>query len=151
VTTRATRLRHRLLGVMLFLLGTTATIAVDRVVLIANVKNPVSELNTLEVQKLFLGLTVSAGGNALHPLRNESDDLLRQIFYQNIISMSESTYTRRLLALTLQQGRTAPPIYKSAKELVSAVAADSESISFAWAAEVAGYPRLKVLRVLGQE
>jgi hypothetical protein len=65
--------------------------------------------------------------------------------------MSESTYERRLLALTLQQGRTAPPIYKSARELLSAVAADPAAISFAWAADVANDPRIKVLRVLGQE
>jgi hypothetical protein len=151
VIIRATRLRRRLLGVVLFLLGTTAAVAVDRVVLIANVNNPVSELNTLEVQKLFLGLTVSAGRNTQHPLRNESDELLRQIFYQNIISMSESTYERRLLALTLQQGRTAPPIYRSAGQLLSAVATDPAAISFAWAADVANDPRIKVLRVLGQE
>jgi hypothetical protein len=151
VITRATQLRRRLLGVVLFLLGSTAAVAADRVVLIANVNNPVSVLNTLEVQKLFLGLTLPAGRSTQHPLRNESDELLRQIFYQNIISMSESTYERRLLALTLQQGRTAPPIYKSARELLSAVAADPAAISFAWAADVANDPRIKVLRVLGQE
>jgi hypothetical protein len=151
VITRATQLRRRLLGVVLLLLGTTAAVAVDRVVLIANVDNPVSVLNTLEVQKLFLGLTLPAGRSTQHPLRNESDEILRQIFYQNIISMSESTYERRLLALTLQQGRTAPPIYKSARELLSAVAADPAAISFAWAADVANDPRIKVLRVLGQE
>jgi hypothetical protein len=151
VITRATQLRRRLLGVVLFLLGTTAAVAADRVVLIANVNNPVSVLNTLEVQKLFLGLTLPAGRSTQHPLRNESDELLRQIFYQNIISMSESTYERRLLALTLQQGRTAPPIYKSSRELLSAVAADPAAISFAWAADVANDPRIKVLRVLGQE
>jgi hypothetical protein len=151
VITRAIQLRRRLLGVVLFLLGTTAAVAVDRVVLIANVDNPVSVLNTLEVQKLFLGLTLPAGRSTQHPLRNESDEILRQIFYQNIISMSESTYERRLLALTLQQGRTAPPIYKSARELLSAVAADPAAISFAWAADVANDPRIKVLRVLGQE
>ena len=151
MTTRASQSRRRLLGALLFLLGATATIAADRVVLIANVNNPVSELNTLEVQKLFLGLTVYAGGNAQHPIRNESDELLRQIFYQNVISMSESNYQRRLLALTLQQGRTAPPVYRNSKQLVSAVAADSTAISFAWAAEVANDPRIKILRVLGQE
>jgi hypothetical protein len=151
VITRATQLRRRLLGVVLFLLGTTAAVAADRVVLIANVNNPVSVLNTLEVQKLFLGLTLPAGRSTQHPLRNESDEILRQIFYQNIISMSESTYERRLLALTLQQGRTAPPIYKSSRELLSAVAADPAAISFAWAADVANDPRIKVLRVLGQE
>ncbi len=143
--------RRHLLGIIVCLLTMRVALAADRVVLIANSGNSVSELNSLEVQKLFLGLTVYAGGSALHPLRNESDQLLREIFYQDIISMSELTYERRLLALTLQQGRTAPPIYKSSRQLVSAVASDPAAISFAWATEVANDPRIKVLRVVGQE
>jgi hypothetical protein len=125
--------------------------AADHVVLIANVQNPVSTLNSLQVQKLFLGLTVTAGGNDLRPLRNESDDVMRQIFFQNIISMAESAYERRLLALTLQQGRTAPPVYHSTQALLSAVAADPAAVSFAWAGDIAADPRFKIIRVLGQE
>jgi hypothetical protein len=141
----------RLLAIALLLSSSLPAFGADHVVLIANVRNPVNELNSLQVQKLFLGLTVTVAGNDLRPLRNESDDIMRQIFYQNIISMAESTYERRMLALTMQQGRTAPPVYRSKQALLSAVAADSAAVSFAWAGDIAADPRFKIIGVLGQE
>jgi hypothetical protein len=141
----------RLLATALLLSSSLPVFSADRVVLIASVRNPVITLNSLQVQKLFLGLTVSVGGIDLRPLRNESDDVMRQIFYQNIISMAESTYERRMLALPLQQGRTAPPVYRSKQALLSAVAADSAVVSFAWAGDIASDPRFKIIGVLGQE
>jgi hypothetical protein len=125
--------------------------AADRLVLIVSASSPVATLNSLEIQKLFLGLTVITNGEVLHPLRNESETFMRQIFYQSIISMSESTYERRVLALTLQQGRTAPPLYRDTKTLLDAVANDPAAVSYAWAAEVAKDPRIKTLRVLWHE
>ena len=65
--------------------------------------------------------------------------------------MSESTYERRVLSLTLQQGRTAPPLYRNTKMLLDAVATDPAAVSYAWAADVAKDPRIKVLRVLWHE
>ncbi len=125
--------------------------AADRLVLIASTSASVSTLNSLEIQKLFLGLTVVANGGDLHPLRNESDEGMRELFYQDIISMSEPTYERRLLALTLQQGRTTPPIYRDSRALFNAVAADPHAISYAWAAEARRDPRIRILKVLGSE
>ena len=125
--------------------------AADRLVLIASTSGSVSSLNSLEIQKLFLGLTVVANGGDLHPLRNESDEGMRELFYQDIISMSEPTYERRLLALTLQQGRTTPPIYRNSRGLFNAVAADPHAISYAWAAEARRDPRIRILKVLGNE
>jgi hypothetical protein len=151
VTARFASRRLGLLLAALLLIRGQFVFAADRLVLIASANSPVLELNSLEIQKLFLGLTVFVGGKELHPLRNESDDFMRQIFYQDIISMSETTYERRLLALTLQQGRTAPPLYHDTKALLSAVAADPNAVSFAWAAAVGGDARIKVLRVLGHE
>lgn len=139
-----------LLGVLWMLLVQPA-FAADRLVLIASANGPVNALNSLEVQKLFLGLTVVAEGGDLHPLRNESDESMRELFYQDIISMSELTYERRLLSLTLQQGRTTPPIYRDSKALFNAVAADPHAISYAWSAEVRKDPRLRILKVLGNE
>jgi hypothetical protein len=65
--------------------------------------------------------------------------------------MSESAYERRVLALTLQQGRTAPPLYRNTKMLLDAVATDPAAVSYAWAADVAKDPRIKTLRVLWHE
>jgi hypothetical protein len=135
---------------MLMCCGPSA-VAADRLVLIVSAKSPVMALNSPEIQKLFLGLTVMTNDDVLRPLRNESEEIIRQIFFQSIVSMSESAYERRVLALTLQQGRTAPPLYRNTKMLLDAVAADPAAVSYAWAADVAKDPRIKTLRVLWHE
>ncbi len=151
VMSRAT---HRLMahiGALLLMCCSPSSFAADRLVLIVSANSPVTSLNSPEIQKLFLGLTVIANGDVLRPLRNESEEFIRQIFFQSIVSMSESAYERRVLALTLQQGRTAPPEYRNTKMLLNAVAAERTAVSYAWAADVAKDPRIKTLRVVWHE
>ena len=148
---RATRRWLAHVGVLMLMCCGPSAIAADRLVLIVSAKSPVTALNSPEIQKLFLGLTVITNDDVLRPLRNESEEIIRQIFFQSIVSMSESAYERRVLALTLQQGRTAPPLYRNTKMLLDAVAADPAAVSYAWAADVAKDPRIKTLRVLWHE
>ena len=148
---RATRRLSAHVGALVLMCCSLNALSADRLVLIVSAKSPVTALNSPEIQKLFLGLTVITHDEVLRPLRNESEEFIRQIFFQSIVSMSESTYERRVLALTLQQGRTAPPLYRSTKMLLDAVAADPAAVSYAWAADVAKDPRIKTLRVLWHE
>lgn len=144
------RLLRALARVGLFLALSLAVPAVaeDRLVLVVSADSRITSLSSVDVHKLFLGLTVVVEGQRLHPLRNDSDELMRRIFFQNIVSMSESVYDRRMLALTLQQGRAAPPVLHTTKEVLDALAADPDAVSFAWAADAERDPRVKVLRVL---
>jgi hypothetical protein len=136
------------LGVLLGLAGSVR--AADRVLLVVGARSPVEALNSVEVHKMFLGLTVVVDGRRLRGLRNDADDLMRQVFFQSIVSMSESVYDRRMLTLTLQQGRTPPPVFRSTRELFDALDADPDAVSFAWGADVARDRRIKALRVLWQ-
>ena len=151
VRSRATRRLLAHVAVLMLMCCGPSAVAADRLVLIVSAKSPVMALNSPEIQKLFLGLTVMTNDDVLRPLRNESEEIIRQIFFQSIVSMSESAYERRVLALTLQQGRTAPPLYRNTKMLLDAVAADPAAVSYAWAADVAKDPRIKTLRVLWHE
>ena len=139
------------IGVLMLMCCGPSAVAADRLVLIVSANSPVTALTSPEIQKLFLGLTVMTNGDVLRPLRNESEEFIRQIFFQSIVSMSESSYERRVLALTLQQGRTAPPLYRNTKMRLDAVATDPAAVSYAWAADVAKDPRIKTLRVLWHE
>jgi hypothetical protein len=67
---------------------------------------------------------------------------------QNIVSMSDITYDRRLLRLSLIQGQTQPTVYKNITLLINSVAADPSAVSYAWAKDVAHEPRIRILRVL---
>jgi hypothetical protein len=136
-------------AVLLTLLtAATPALAGEQLVLIVSAASKIEQLDSLEVRKLFLGLTVTHNGNRLRPVLNESDDRVKQIFLQNIVSMSDITYDRRLLRLSLIQGQTQPTAYKNITLLINSVAADPSAVSYAWAADVAHETRIRILRVL---
>jgi hypothetical protein len=123
----------------------------DSVVLVVGADSKVVQLDSLEVRKLFLGMTVTHNGDRLRPLLNESDPRLRDIFLQNIVSMTDMTYDRRLLRLALQGGRSLPDVFKDEAGLITAVASDPTAVSFAWARDVQHDRRIRILRVLWQD
>lgn len=134
---------------LVLLLGTaTPAFAAEELVLIVSTGSSIDELDSTAVRKLFLGLTVQRSGRRLHPLLNESDAELKEIFLQNIVSMSDSTYDRYVLQLSLQQGHTQPLVYRSNAQLISGVAADPAAVSYAWRKDVEHDGRIRVLRVV---
>ena len=136
-------------AVLLTLLtAATPALAGEQLVLIVSAASKIEQLDSLEVRKLFLGLTVTHNGNRLRPVLNESDGRVKQIFLQNIVSMSDITYDRRLLRLSLIQGQTQPTAYKNITQLINSVAADPSAVSYAWAEDVAHETRIRILRVL---
>jgi hypothetical protein len=134
---------------LLLLLSTaTPALAGEELVLIVSTRSDVDQLDSPLVRKLFLGLTVTHHGNRLHPVLNEADPEIKELFLQNIVSMSDSTYDRYVLRLSLLQGRTQPTVYRSNADLINAVAADATVVGYVWARDVAHDPRIKILRVL---
>jgi hypothetical protein len=135
--------------VLVLLLGAaTRAFAAEEVVLIVSARSSIEQLDSPLVRRLFLGLTVTQHGSRLRPVLNEADAQIKELFLQNIVSMSDSTYDRYLLRLSLQQGRTQPTVYKSESELIDAVAAEPATVGYAWMRDVAHNPRVRVLRVV---
>lgn len=122
--------------------------AADQLVLIVSRDSRVEQLDSLELRKLFLGLTVTYNGDRLRPVLDEADPRVKEIFLQNIVSMSDTTYDRSVLRLALIQGQIKPIAYKDIALLIRAVVADPTAVSYAWAKDVAHDPRIKILRVL---
>lgn len=120
----------------------------DTLVLIVGADSKVDQLDSLQVRKLFLGMTVTYGGDRLRPLLNDADSRVRDIFLQNIVSMTDMTYDRRILRLALQGGRSLPAIFKDTAELINAVAADPTAVSYVWEKDVQHDRRIRILRVL---
>src|ERR1700692_286261 len=127
---------------------TTSASADETLVLIVSADSKVDQLDSLEVRKLFLGMTVTHNGESLRPLLNEAEPRLKDVFLQNIVSMTDTTYDRRLLRLALQGGRSLPAVYADKGVLINAVATDSTAVSFAWAKDVQHDKRIRILRVL---
>jgi hypothetical protein len=122
--------------------------AAEQLVLIVSADSKVEQLDSLEVRKLFLGLTVTHNGDRLRPVLDEADARVKEIFLQNIVSMSDTTYDRNVLRLALIQGQIKPIAYKDFALLLNAVIADPTAVSYAWAKDVAHDSRIKILRVL---
>jgi hypothetical protein len=136
-------------AVLLTLLAAgTPAFADEKLVLIVSADSNITQLDSLQLRKLFLGLTVTQNGNRLWPVLNETDARVKEIFLQNIVSMSDITYDRSLLRLTLIQGQRRPTAYGDISLLLKAVAADPSAVSYVWSKDVARDPRLRILRVL---
>ena len=123
----------------------------EELVLIVSADSKILQLDSLEVRKLFLGLTVTHDGHRLRPVLNEANARINDIFLQNVVSMSDITYDRRLLRLALQQGRTQPTAFKDTSLLIQAVGADPNAVSYACAKDVAHDSRVRIVRVLWQD
>ena len=136
-------------AVLVTLLAASGTVsAADQLVLIVSADSKVEQLDSLEVRKLFLGLTVIHNGDRLRPVLDEADPRVKEIFLQNIVSMSDSTYDRSVLRLALIQGQIKPIAYRDIDQLIKAVIADPTAVSYTWAKDVAHNSRIKILRVL---
>ena len=136
-------------AVLVTLLAASGTAsAADQLVLIVSADSKVEQLDSLELRKLFLGLTVIHNGDRLRPVLDEADPRVKEIFLQNIVSMSDSTYDRSVLRLALIQGQIKPIAYKDIDLLIKAVIADPTAVSYTWAKDVAHDSRIKILRVL---
>ncbi len=120
----------------------------DHAVLVTAEPLSSQSLTALDVRKLFLGFTVAQGGWVLQPVRNRSDELLDQVFLQHLVSMSGDAYERRLLALSLRQGRARPREVHSREELLRVLKSVRHSISYAWNEDVDGLSDIQIVRTI---
>ena len=120
----------------------------DRVVLIVNTASHVVTLDAIDIKRLFLGIPVQRGEITLHAVLNNSDQQLKMVFLQYVVSMSEPAYQRRLLMLTLEQGRRMPTAYEDNAQLLAAVAGNTGAVSYARESMVLHNSRVRILREL---
>jgi len=123
----------------------------DRVVLIVNAASPVTMLDAVDIKRLFLGIPVERGNVTLHAVLNNSDEQLRMVFLQYVVSMSDPAYQRRLLMLTLEQGRRMPTVFTDNAQLLAAVGANTGAVSYAWESAALRNPRVRIIRELWHE
>jgi hypothetical protein len=121
------------------------------VVLVVRADSAVTEMDSVTVRMLFLGLPVLVNGSPLHPLRNRSDRLLDDIFLQQIVAMSQSSYDRQILKGFNRQGSLRPVELSSEAAVVQALSADPYAVSFMWQRDVGHNSNIRVIRVLWGE
>jgi hypothetical protein len=132
----------------LIALAPSSARADDVVVLVANAELAKSDISSLTVRKVFLGLPARRGNIEVHGLRNASDPRLTDIFLQTVVSMSGWSYDRRLLAQALQTGAPLPVEISNREELVRRLTDDPGALSYMWYRDAVRYPTIKIVRVL---
>jgi hypothetical protein len=121
------------------------------VVLVASKDSSIEEVSTLNIRKAYLGIRVTIDGLNVSAYRLGNNDKLNQIFMQSVMAMSERSYERRLLSLTLKYGQPRPAEADSPGELADSIVANPGSIGYMWLRDAETDSRLKIIRVLWQE
>ena len=119
------------------------------VILLTNGRCPVSTLSNLDIRKAYLGVSVSVKDERIRPLRLVSDTELNQVFFQTIVAMSEKSYNRRALSLTVKFGTPRPKEFTSLDEALDDLQRSICGVIFLWARD-ADLPETRELRVLWQ-
>lgn len=134
-------------ALVLCLLGQART-ATQSVVLVVRADSSIVDLDSVTVRKLFLGVPVLNNGSLLHPLRNRSDAQLDEIFLQQIVAMSQSTYDRQILIGVNRQGWLPPVEMHTSERALDTLYSDPNAVTFMWLRDIAHNPRVRVIRVL---
>lgn len=137
----------------LFMLGlfSSPVWPVQQVVLVTSLSCPINTLKTLDLRKIYFGLPVHKQNIQLIAIRNLSDSKLNKIFLQTVVFMTEHSYHRRLLSMTLKYGHPHIPEIYDLKQLANALASHPCSISYLWRDQLNALPKSKILRILWQE
>jgi hypothetical protein len=141
---------RRLLTILLILclVAPAARSGSQEVVLVVRADSPVSELDSVSLRKLFLGIPVLVNGKLLHPVRIRSDPRLDEIFFQLIVAMSKESYDRQILIGVNRQGWLRPVEVDRVAEVVAALSADPNAVSFIWQRDLGHNAGVRVIRVL---
>lgn len=110
----------------------------------------VEPLSAFQLKKLFLGISYKIpSGETLIPLRNYSDERLKEAFHQTVIGMSEKSYNRKLLQARMNFAAKDPQVIEDEVQLFEMLAAVSNSVSVAWSdSEIMGQEGVKMVQVL---
>ena len=143
------KLREVLAFALLCLPGVAA--AEQQLVLVTADSCPADEISMLDVRKAYLGIGVELLDQQIRAYRLVRDERIERIFFQNVVAMSQITYERRMLSLTLKYGTPRPREFTTTDALAEALQQRECGIGYMWREQAFSYPSLKVIRVLWQE
>ena len=134
-----------------FILCMKVSWAEHQIVLVAASTSPLQEINSIELRKIYLGFTVIRDGHVIKGLRNNIDEEINRIFLQTVVAMSEKSYMRQQLSLSLRKGIPRLLEYDEVEDLVKALSSNPYSISYMREDTAQREPDVKVLRVLWEK
>ena len=121
------------------------------VVLVTYKDSPIQSISSLDIRKVYLGISVTIDCSTIRALRRRDDERLNQIFLQTVLAMSERSYERRLVSLMLKFGTPRPAEVDGSDELLEALVTIPSSITYMWKSDAEADSRARIIGVLWQE
>lgn len=138
--------------VLIWMLSIGAVHAGDNaVVLVAASDNGLEAIDSLSIRKAYLGVPVQVHGRRVSPIRRKDDARLDEIFMQAVMAMSEKSYERRLLSLSLKFAVPRPVEALDNEQFLKLLTSEPMAISYMWQADAEADSRIRIIRVLWQE
>lgn len=121
------------------------------VVLVTASDNGLENIDSLSIRKAYLGVPTQVRGRRVTPIRRKDDARLDEIFMQAVMAMSEKSYERRLLSLSLKFAVPRPVEVTDTQQLLRTLTGKPMAISYMWQSEAEADGRVRIIRVLWQE
>lgn len=128
----------RTLLVSLLTLGMLAASAVpragtQRLVLVTSTSGITAEdIDRETARRLFLGHAVVWNSQRVTPIINHSEDLIYEVFLQNVIHMSANHYERHMLSTVFRLGGKRPRSVSKFGALMEALNSRPATVTFMW-------------------
>lgn len=115
-----------------------------QLVIVTSVHSRIQVLSAPLLRKIYMG-SASNVGSQFHPLINQSDRVLHEMFLQKVLFMSQSTYERHLRHTKFSSGTVLPVAYRSEVKLIEYLQAHPDSITCMTQQMAAKTPSLRVV------
>ena len=139
----------RAILLLISLLITTELYAAELNLVLVEAKNSsISSLSPEEVRRLYLGVPVMSGGQTIKPIINDTDNLLREIFMQQVLFMSTDVYLRQTISRTYRTGEAPFPTYTDTPSLLKALETNPNAVTYMLEQTAVASPQVKIITKL---
>ena len=116
-----------------------------RLVVVTSADSRIGPLTRPMIRKIYLGSSAGIASQPIHPLINQSNRLLYEMFLQKVLFMSKETYERHMRHSKFAAGTLLPVSYRSEARLLKHLNAHPDSISYVPDHVAAQWPAMRVV------
>lgn len=120
-------------------------------VLVAANNTEIKEMSPDEVRRLYIGVPIEVDGHHIDPLVNATNNLVQEIFMQQVLFMSTEVYMRRNVDFSYRKGEVPPQIYSNLPSLIAALKANRYAVTYMLRSTAVTIPELKIIAELWRD
>lgn len=125
-----------------------ACAAKQDLVLVAANNTEVKEMSPDEVRRLYIGVPIEVDGHFIDPLINATDNLVQEIFMQQVLFMSTEIYMRRNVVFSYRKGEIPSQLYSNLPSLIAVLKTNRYAVTYMLRSIAVTIPELKIITEL---